>query len=689
MITTSLMQSPLWLTAGWVMLHFLWIGAAFGLLAVVVRALTPADPRCRYVAALVCFAILAIAPAGIVLALPPVAAVPLPPPEHASAPLPPEVPLAPEPALPAVERTPFATEALTAAACYLPWLWLIGAPGTFLMALSGLIGSERLRCQSVLLRDGELVERCRRLAVSLGIVRHVAVGMCARLTAPILVGVLRPLILLPPAALGGWSAEQLEMVLLHELAHVRRWDSLINLLQRIVEALLFFHPVVWWLSAWVRLERESCCDQVVIAQTGRRREYAEALASLAQAALPLSPGALAMAEHRLVTRIRRILNLEDRTMKVSTKLLGVALALAVAALVLLGLYAQAGLPDNAGSGPERQAQEVRPSQANQDQVPKAAPTGKTSAPVSARAQVEAYEQVDLYSRVAGTVRTVDAGIGDRVKKGQVLVALDAPDVRLESRQKAALVEQAKAEIQVARSSVRSAEAALIGAKALATEAEAVCKSAAANHTFRSKQAERLKALRDSNAIGQETYDEMHERLEAARAALAAAEAKLHAARAAVEESVARVARAQAGLSVAEARLQAADADAERTRILLDWAEVRAPFDGVVTRRSVDVGAFAPAAGQANAQPLMSVARTDRVRIRVELHEAFIRVIGVGTPAAVRIDAYPDREFEAKVSRIAGSLDRKTRTLRVEIDLSNTDGRLLPGMTGSVTFKAEK
>ena len=72
--------------------------------------------------------------------------------------------------------------------------------------------------------------------------------------APSLLGIVRPLILLPPAALSGWSVEQLEMVLLHELAHLRRWDNLVNLLQRVLESLLFFHPVVWWLSGWVRLD---------------------------------------------------------------------------------------------------------------------------------------------------------------------------------------------------------------------------------------------------------------------------------------------------------------------------------------------------------------------------------------------------------------------------------------------------
>ena len=117
---------------------------------------------------------------------------------------------------------------------------------------------------------GDLARRCRALADTLGITWRVNVGICDRLAMPVLIGIVRPIILLPPAALDGWTVEQLEMVMLHELAHVQRWDNLVNLLQRFVESLLFFHPVVWWLSGWVRLERELCCDRLVVERSANR-----------------------------------------------------------------------------------------------------------------------------------------------------------------------------------------------------------------------------------------------------------------------------------------------------------------------------------------------------------------------------------------------------------------------------------
>ena len=132
---------------------------------------------------------------------------------------------------------------------------------------------------------------CRQLAASLKISYRVGVAVCDRIAAPILVGVFRPMILLPAAALAGWDPQQLEMVLLHELAHVRRYDNLVNLLQRIVESLLFFQPMVWIVSGWVRREREHCCDELVVARTRQPHAYAEMLVTLAETILAKPHGA--------------------------------------------------------------------------------------------------------------------------------------------------------------------------------------------------------------------------------------------------------------------------------------------------------------------------------------------------------------------------------------------------------------
>ncbi len=329
----ALTGSTPWFVAGWTMLHFLWVGALAGLFAAVLRrALRHARPELRYTAALSCLAGTALAPVLIAAAVagsgatanssstrfatPPVAAIP--PSIHgpSSTPPPEIVPIEPRAAIrPRIDRL----------ATALPWIWATGSPATFAWLALGLIGGERLRRKAQPLNDD--VERlCRRLSESLGIARRVALGISERIATPILIGVVRPLILLPPVALKGWSAEQIEMVLLHELAHVRRFDNLVNLLQRVLESVLFFQPAVWWISAWVRAERELCCDRLVIAQTGRRRPSAQLLAALATPC-PAPCVASAAAAHPVVDRIRRILEPEIPPMKLRRTAVACAAAL--------------------------------------------------------------------------------------------------------------------------------------------------------------------------------------------------------------------------------------------------------------------------------------------------------------------------------------------------------------------------
>jgi beta-lactamase regulating signal transducer with metallopeptidase domain len=216
----------------------------------------------------------------------------------------------------------------------LPWLWIVGFPLTCLWLLSGIAGAERLRRQCCRPNDDCLRASCRRSQDLLHVSGEVAVGISDRISGPILVGIVRPMIVLPTTALAGWSPLQVEMILLHEIAHIRRWDNLVNLLQRMMEAVLFFHPAVWWLSNRVRLEREHCCDAVVLAHTHSPEPYAEMLAQIAVPELA-RPGAVGVsATGQLVVRIRHILKQEDQPMQVSRILITVACGLFIS---LVGL----------------------------------------------------------------------------------------------------------------------------------------------------------------------------------------------------------------------------------------------------------------------------------------------------------------------------------------------------------------
>jgi beta-lactamase regulating signal transducer with metallopeptidase domain len=145
-----------------------------------------------------------------------------------------------------------------------------------------------------------------RLAASFGIDRRVHVADCERLDAPAVIGWIRPVILVPVAALSHLSIAQVEAILAHELAHIRRHDYLVNTLQTVAETLLFYHPAVWWLSSRLRLEREHCCDDVAVSICGDAFGYAEALAAI-EARRSVPAFAMAAAGGSLVGRIRRIL----------------------------------------------------------------------------------------------------------------------------------------------------------------------------------------------------------------------------------------------------------------------------------------------------------------------------------------------------------------------------------------------
>ena len=147
----------------------------------------------------------------------------------------------------------------------------------------------------------------RELAGRLGISAPTALLESALVDVPVVTGWLRPAILIPAGLLTNLPAEQIEYLLIHELAHIRRLDYAINLLQKIVEGLLFYHPAVWWASGIMRAERENCCDDVVLElHRGAASGYARTLAALEQNRWQLanaaSGGSLSRRIHRILNR---------------------------------------------------------------------------------------------------------------------------------------------------------------------------------------------------------------------------------------------------------------------------------------------------------------------------------------------------------------------------------------------------
>lgn len=193
------------------------------------------------------------------------------------------------------------------------WLWLAGAGLMLLWRGCSLWITLRMiqRAQRI---AGPLADVVARMAERCGLRLAPVVKLTAQLASPAVAGVVRPVLLIPAAALAGLSPRELEFILAHEFAHIRRQDFLIGLLQSAVETILFFHPAVWWVSRRLNAEREHACDDAAARITGDRRAGATALARLAELQLAITPALLPGATGGpLLTRIQRLLQPGKRT----------------------------------------------------------------------------------------------------------------------------------------------------------------------------------------------------------------------------------------------------------------------------------------------------------------------------------------------------------------------------------------
>ncbi len=191
----------------------------------------------------------------------------------------------------------------------LPWLvagWLLGVVAFSARLACGWLGMCRLRRRGTSPVADSLQEKLTRLTSRLGMRRVVTLVQSTLLEVPAVIGHLRPVILLPVSLLTGLSPAQIDVLLIHELAHIRRHDYLINLVQTAVETLLFYHPAVWWVSREIRQERENCCDDLVLSVCGDRAGYARALASMETLRSGTYQPAVAASGGTLLIRIRRI-----------------------------------------------------------------------------------------------------------------------------------------------------------------------------------------------------------------------------------------------------------------------------------------------------------------------------------------------------------------------------------------------
>jgi len=281
---------------GWALVHFLWQGAALAiLLGVALAVIRPTAARTRYTLSIVTLAAMLVVPIATTLRLHepgfssssqtagaaqqateiPASASPSPSPS-------------PSPALSAPvaavkSLAPSDSRLRQSLEPALPWLVVLWVLGVLILSVRlayGWMAARRLRTDGTRDVSASLQQVLARLAAQLRVHQPVRLLESLLIEVPAVIGWLRPIVLVPASALTGLTPQQLEVLLAHELAHVRRYDYLVNVIQCVIETLLFYHPAVWWVSRRIREEREHCCDDLVVGLCGDPHLYATALVGM-------------------------------------------------------------------------------------------------------------------------------------------------------------------------------------------------------------------------------------------------------------------------------------------------------------------------------------------------------------------------------------------------------------------------
>jgi RND family efflux transporter MFP subunit len=304
------------------------------------------------------------------------------------------------------------------------------------------------------------------------------------------------------------------------------------------------------------------------------------------------------------------------------------------------------------------------------------------------AVVDAMEKADLCARVVGIVESLqletgkpEVDIGRRVKAGEPLLKLAVPDLEADKRHKEALLDQADRQRQ------QAIEAQNVAAKDLDEAKEQEKKYQAEFNRSREKH-ERTQKLVQRGALQPETAEETRSQLEASAAAWQAAKAL-------IATKQARLTATDADVKVAETRIKVSRAEVQRLEVLIAYATIRAPFDGIITKRWVDRGAMV----KDPAIPLLTVMRTNTVRVVMDIPERDVPLVnateqnpnpdGKGDPVELRLPALGTRVFSGHITRVASALDPATRTMRAEAHMDNRDGMLRPGMFGTVVVTLDQ
>lgn len=307
--------------------------------------------------------------------------------------------------------------------------------------------------------------------------------------------------------------------------------------------------------------------------------------------------------------------------------------------------------------------------------------------------VEAYERTAIYPKVIGYIEKWNVDIGDQVKKGQELALLFVPELVEDCETKHRTVTLDQRRVELAEAVVKVAEADVEAAKAALKEAKAIVIKFKSDTDRWESEVARLEKEVQRTVVAPQIHLESQNQYRMSKASWVAAEAAVEKAAARLLAAEETLAEDKVDVEVAKARVAVSVSDAKRLDAWVGYLKLIAPFDGVITARNANTWDFVlPQTGDPStdkraphlspsgkAAPIYMVDRTDIVRIFVDIPELDANYVQIGTKAKVQIRGFKDQWIPSTVTRTSWALNVKSRTLRAEIDLKNTDSQILPGM----------
>lgn len=300
------------------------------------------------------------------------------------------------------------------------------------------------------------------------------------------------------------------------------------------------------------------------------------------------------------------------------------------------------------------------------------------------ATVHAFYTASIQAKVHGYVTEVKADIGDAVKSGDVLAVINVPEMAQQRKVAEARIARQKAEEARAKSGVELAKSEVESAEALASEAESKLQQVEAALTAVEAEFGRTEDLVERGSVQRRLLDEVRKRRDSEVARKSAMTSAIASAKANVNVAKSKAIAAEADFQATKAETAIRTAELQEIDELINYATLKAPFSGVVTSRNVSPGDLV--SERSTAEPLFVVSQLDKVRIHVPVPESEAAFVDRGDEISVTFPSFPSEEpLTVSVTRLTQSLDPGTRTMLVEAEVANSDGKLLPGMFGQASI----